>query len=93
MPPLCDSAGCTAHHQFTPAKSHTYLNGTEPDFDIEYGQGGVLVHPARDSVALGAFRDEGYLPDAMVNYLALLGWGPADEQEIRPLAEIGSLDQ
>ena len=50
---LCDSAGCTAHHQFTPAKSHTYLNGTEPDFDIEYGQGGVLVHPARDSVALG----------------------------------------
>lgn len=24
----------------------------------------------------------GYLPDAMVNYLALLGWAPKGEQEI-----------
>jgi len=52
---------------------------------------GKKLSKRRDSVALGAFRDEGYLPDAMVNYLALLGWGPADEQEIRPLAEIAEL--
>ena len=42
----------------------------------------------RDSVAVGEFRDRGYLPEAMVNYLALLGWGPKDDIEIRPLAEI-----
>ena len=42
----------------------------------------------RDSVAVGDFRDRGFLPQAMVNYLALLGWGPKDEVEIRPLAEI-----
>ena len=42
----------------------------------------------RDSVAVGDFRDRGYLPEAMLNYLALLGWGPKDEIEIRPMAEI-----
>ncbi|MEO6318234.1 MAG: glutamate--tRNA ligase, partial [Acidimicrobiales bacterium] len=42
----------------------------------------------RDSVSVQAFRDEGYLPSAMVNYLALLGWGPKDGIEVRPLAEI-----
>jgi len=30
----------------------------------------------RDSVSVQEFKDQGYLPGAMVNYLALLGWGP-----------------
>ena len=30
----------------------------------------------RDKVALEAYRDEGYLADAMRNYLMLLGWAP-----------------
>ena len=42
----------------------------------------------RDDVALDHYRHRGYLPEAMVNYLALLGWGPPDEVEIRPLDEI-----
>ncbi|HEY3143154.1 MAG TPA: glutamate--tRNA ligase [Acidimicrobiales bacterium] len=42
----------------------------------------------RDSVSVADFRAEGYLPEALVNYLALLGWGPKDGVEIRPLAEI-----
>lgn len=42
----------------------------------------------RDSVAVSEFRDRGFLPEAMVNYLALLGWGPDDDVEIRPLEEI-----
>jgi glutamyl-tRNA synthetase len=42
----------------------------------------------RDSVSVASFRDEGYLPEAMVNYMALLGWGPGDGVEIRPLDEI-----
>jgi glutamyl-tRNA synthetase len=35
----------------------------------------------RDKVALEQYRDEGYLPEAMVNYLALLGWSPGDDRE------------
>ncbi|HEX6424121.1 MAG TPA: glutamate--tRNA ligase [Acidimicrobiales bacterium] len=42
----------------------------------------------RDSVSVAEFREAGYLPEAMVNYLALLGWGPRDGVEIRPLDEI-----
>src|SRR5918995_1224237 len=45
----------------------------------------------RDSVSVADFRDQGYLPEAMVNYLATLGWGPPDGVEIRPLAEIVEL--
>ncbi|MDF5753361.1 glutamate--tRNA ligase [Spongiactinospora sp. TRM90649] len=38
----------------------------------------------RDKVALESYRDEGYLAEAMVNYLMLLGWGPGDDREIMP---------
>lgn len=38
----------------------------------------------RDKVALEAYRDEGYLADAMCNYLMLLGWSPAGDREIVP---------
>lgn len=36
----------------------------------------------RDKVAVEDYRDEGYLPEAMVNYLALLGWSPEGDREI-----------
>lgn len=36
----------------------------------------------RDKVALEMYRDEGYLPEAMRNYLALLGWAPKGDREI-----------
>ncbi len=42
----------------------------------------------KDSVALAEFRDQGFLPEAMANHLALLGWGPPDDVEIRPMSEI-----
>jgi glutamyl-tRNA synthetase len=45
----------------------------------------------RDDVAVGDFRDQGFLPEAMVNYLALLGWGPPDGVEVRPVEEIVGL--
>ena len=45
----------------------------------------------RDDVSVGDYRQRGYLPEAMANYLALLGWGPPDEVEIRPMSEIVEL--
>ncbi|MGZ4682272.1 MAG: glutamate--tRNA ligase [Acidimicrobiales bacterium] len=42
----------------------------------------------RDDVSVGDYIDRGYLPEAMVNYLATLGWGAPDGVEIRPLSEI-----
>lgn len=45
----------------------------------------------RDDVALADYVKRGYLPEAMRNALALLGWGPPDEVEIRPIEEITEL--
>lgn len=45
----------------------------------------------RDDVSMADYRKRGYLPEAMVNYLALLGWGPPDGVEVRPVAEIMEL--
>lgn len=40
------------------------------------------------SVALTEYRERGYLPEAVINYLALLGWNPGGEQEIFTLPEL-----
>jgi nondiscriminating glutamyl-tRNA synthetase len=37
---------------------------------------------------LGLFRDLGYLPEALINYLALLGWNPGTEQELFTVDEL-----
>jgi glutamyl-tRNA synthetase len=39
-------------------------------------------------VAVGAYRDQGYLPEAMVNYLALLGWSYDDKTNVFSIAEL-----
>jgi glutamyl-tRNA synthetase len=36
----------------------------------------------KDPVAVESYRDQGYLPDAFVNYLSLLGWSPRGDTEI-----------
>lgn len=56
----------------------------------------VILSPdgkGKMSKRAGAFavrevRAEGYLPEAVVNYLALLGWSPGDDREIMSLAEM-----
>ena len=42
------------------------------------------------ATSVGEFRDEGFLPEAMVNFLALLGWNEGDgsEREIYSLEEL-----
>ena len=54
-------------------------------------EGRKKLSKRKDSVSVAEFEAAGYLPEAMVNHLALLGWGPKDGVEIRPLAEIVEL--
>jgi glutamyl-tRNA synthetase len=42
----------------------------------------------RDDVNVADYLDRGFLPEALLNYLATLGWGAPDGVEIRPLTEI-----
>ncbi len=41
------------------------------------------------SVSFENLVAEGYLPEAIVNYIALLGWSPKSDREIFTLAELG----
>jgi glutamyl-tRNA synthetase len=34
------------------------------------------------------YRKMGFLPEALVNFLALMGWAPGDDKEVMPLEEI-----
>jgi glutamyl-tRNA synthetase len=38
--------------------------------------------------SLHSYREEGYLPEAMANYLCLLVWSPKDVRELMPVEEI-----
>jgi glutamyl-tRNA synthetase len=46
----------------------------------------------RDGAAyVGDFRDKGYLPEALFNFLALLGWSPGGDRELMSSAEMAKL--
>jgi glutamyl-tRNA synthetase len=45
------------------------------------------IDPGTGEKSMG-FREEGYLPEALVNFLALLGWNPGTEQEIFDVKEL-----
>ncbi|HMO51018.1 MAG TPA: glutamate--tRNA ligase family protein [Kiritimatiellia bacterium] len=43
----------------------------------------------RDGAAfVGEFQEQGYLAEALFNYLVLLGWSPGDDREVMPRTEI-----
>jgi len=52
-----------------------------PVFPIDW------IDPNTGDKSMG-FKEKGYLPDATVNFLAMLGWNPGTEQEIFSLKEL-----
>ncbi len=51
-----------------------------PVFPLEW-------HGANGEISSG-YRESGYLPEAVINFLALLGWNPGTEQEILSMDEL-----
>jgi len=49
---------------------------------------GKKLSKRRDKVAVEDYRDDGYLPEGLRNYLALLGWSPGDDREILTIDEL-----
>lgn len=53
------------------------------------GDDGAPLSKRHGAVSLSAFRQDGYLPEALLNYLALLGWAPSGgNQEFFTLKEL-----
>jgi len=49
---------------------------------------GTKMSKRDQGASLSTYLDEGYTPEAVVNYLCLLGWSPKDNREILPIKEI-----
>ena len=68
-----------------------YLGGIRPEIghltDILSGETGKKLSKRRDSVFAEQFIDEGYLPEALLNFIMLLGWAPKDNRELFTLPE------
>jgi glutamyl-tRNA synthetase len=47
-----------------------------------HGPDGKKLSKRHGATAVGDYRNEGILPEAMRNFLALLGWNPGDEREL-----------
>lgn len=47
-----------------------------------HGPGGEPLSKRLESVSVREFRRKGYLPYALANYIALLGWSPGDNREL-----------
>ena len=53
-----------------------------------YGSDGKKLSKRHGAVSVEEFRIDGYLPDALVNFLALLGWAPDGETTIMSRKEL-----
>jgi glutamyl-tRNA synthetase len=52
------------------------------------GSNGKKLSKREGAAALSDFLDKGYLPEAILNYIALLGWSPGDDTEFFTLANL-----
>jgi len=67
------------------------IGATEP----QYAHIPLILAPDRSklskrhgAVSVTEYREDGYLPDAVVNFLALIGWNPGDDREIFMMEEL-----
>ena len=51
----------------------------------------IAWHDPRTGETAAGFREQGYLPQAVVNFLALLGWNPGTEEEVFSLDRLGAI--
>ena len=66
-------------------------NGTTPHFGhLPYvmGQGNKKLSKRDPEASLLGYREQGFLPEGLLNYLALLGWAIAEDRDIFSMAEM-----
>jgi glutamyl-tRNA synthetase len=70
----------------------TQAMGAEPatyaHLSLLFGPDGKKLSKRHGDTAIAAYREAGYLPEAMNNYLALLGWNVGDDETIVALDEM-----
>jgi len=81
------------HISNTPRQILLYeaLGFTPPTFahlSMVMGPDHAPLSKRHGATSVGEFRAKGYLPEALVNYLALIGWSPGGNDELLPIDEL-----
>lgn len=81
------------HLSNTPRQLLIYraLGFEEPAFahiSLILGKDRTKMSKRHGSTSVVQYREQGYLPEALVNFLALLGWSPEGEEEIFSMEEL-----
>ncbi len=81
------------HISNTPRQLLMYqaLGFTPPSFahlSLVLGPDHTPLSKRHGATSVAEFRERGYLPEALVNYLALIGWSPGNDEELLPVAEL-----
>ena len=67
------------------------LGFTPPSFahlSLVMGPDHAPLSKRHGATSVAEFRERGYLPEALVNYLALIGWSPGGDEELLPIEEL-----
>jgi len=81
------------HISNTPRQMLLYeaIGGAVPQFahlSLVLGPDHAPLSKRHGATSVAEFREHGFLPEALVNYLALLGWSPGEGQELLPVSEM-----
>ncbi len=81
------------HISNTPRQLLLYeaLGFTAPAFahlSLVMGPDHTPLSKRHGATSVAEFRAKGYLPEALVNYLALIGWSPGGDEELLPVQEL-----
>ncbi len=81
------------HISNTPRQILLYqaLGFTAPQFahlSLVMGPDHTPLSKRHGATSVLEFRERGYLPEALVNYLALIGWSPGGDKELLPIQEL-----
>jgi glutamyl-tRNA synthetase len=77
----------------TPRQVHIYqaMSWPLPEFahiPIILGPDRSKMSKRHGATSVTEYRDQGYLPEAMVNFIALLGWSPGENREVMTRGEM-----
>ncbi len=70
---------------------YQFLGWTAPDFahlPIILGPDKSKLSKRHGATSVLEFKNQGYLPEALINFMAFLGWNPGDDREIFSLADL-----
>jgi nondiscriminating glutamyl-tRNA synthetase len=81
------------HISNTPRQVLLYqaLGFTPPEFahlSLVMGPDHTPLSKRHGATSVSEFRERGYLPESLVNYLALIGWSPGGDEELLPIQEL-----